>query len=215
MPIQTNITDNNKDFSFNHSESGIVLAGPYTHHLTTTPLFTQGSLGTSPLSCREQNDKWSTLLLLRCSCPAVQFVSILQRREGQVTQLTDSLWGWARRPKQVHAASRPVVFVKTAYSWIHKPEPIASQNHCEEGASCKEHTQYNFMYMKFKNRGLLGGAQVAVTIKRKARKWFLQVRIVTISGGGGRCDEGGGGSTEAYAWLSGLDVVAGYGVSNL
>lgn len=126
MSIQTNIPDNNNDFSFTHSESGIVLAGPYMHHLSITPLFTQGSSGTSPLSSGEQNDKWSYLLLWRCSCPEVQFVSILQRRKGQVTQLTDSLWGWARRPEQVRVTSRPVTFMKTAYSWIHKPGHIAS-----------------------------------------------------------------------------------------
>lgn len=51
--------------------------------------------------------------------------------------------------------------------------------------------QYNFMYMKFKNRGLFGSAQTAVTVKRKARRLFLQVRIVTISGGGGKGDGGG------------------------
>ena len=43
--------------------------------------------------------------------------------------------------------------------------------------------------MKFKNRGLCSRAQVAVTLKRKARKSFPQTRIVAISAGEGECDE--------------------------
>lgn len=65
----SNITDNNNDISFTCSESVTVLVGPSMHHLTTTPLFTQGSPGTSPQSCGEQDDKQSPLLLSRCSCP--------------------------------------------------------------------------------------------------------------------------------------------------
>lgn len=64
--------------------------------------------------------------------------------------------------------------------------------------------------MKFKNRGLLGGAQIGSNNKEKGKEMIS----TSQDSGGGRKWDGGRGSTGAYEWPNGLDLVAGYGVSN-